>query len=164
MGAALGVAGFKVRTATSRHRTCLQQLKSLTSSATMLRVEICPIREAADHLRQLSNAQVRQRTRLRPTFVSLELGGYRQIVEWAESQFSRSVRRSSPSCLAAWLKARTLHRFRKVKQFFSLFNNAEWRRVFYAHSVGAMKKATIGVVNTCSYKDWLRLVISLFFG
>lgn len=167
-GCALGVAGFHDWTIDSMH-LCMTRLE-------LLRLNTMPAMrseqlEDVEHLRALSNAELREMGRLGFPFVR-ERGqrGFRRI-SWDEAleRISARIRKADPRRLAFYLTSRgitneTYYVAQKVARFLGTNSIDNAARLCHSPSTGAMK-STLGVgASTCSYRDWWGTDLLIFFG
>lgn len=167
-GCALGVSGFHDWTIDGVH-LCMTRLNLLRLN-TMPALDIDVLADV-DRLRQLDNARLRELGRL-PYPMLREAGdrGFRRIA-WddAYARIATRIRNSTPDRIALYLTSRgitneTYYVAQKVARFLGTNNVDNAARLCHSPSTGAMKAALGVAATTCSYRDWWRTGLLVFFG
>jgi molybdopterin-dependent oxidoreductase alpha subunit len=167
-GCALGVAGFHDWTISGTH-LCMTRLNLLRLN-TMPVLDVDRLADVAT-LRSMPNDQLRQLGRL-PYPMLREKGerGFRRI-SWEEAygRIARRIRSSEPKRLAFYLTSRaitneTYYVAQKVARFLGTNNVDNAARLCHSPSTGAMKHALGVAATTCSYRDWWKSDLIVFFG
>ena len=173
-GCALGVAGFRDWTMSSKHwwegvHLCMTRLNLLRLN-TMPALDIRRL-EDVPKLQTLNNAQLRELGRLPyPMLREKSASGFRRI-SWDEAlaRIANRIHQSQPKRLAFYLTSRGLtnevyYVAQKVARFLGTNNVDNAARLCHAPSTAAMKQALGVAATTCSYKDWYGTDLIVFFG
>ncbi len=167
-GCALGTTGLRDWTIEGTH-LCMTRLN-------LLRLNTMPAFDEAilcdaKKLAVTSNSDLRQLGRIPFPFVR-ERGdaGFRRISwEDAVERIAQRIRSTTPERIAFFLTSRaitneTYYVAQKVARFLGTNNVDNAARLCHSPSTGAMKHALGVAATTCSYKDWWKSDLIVFFG
>jgi len=167
-GCALGTTGLRDWTIEGTHlcmtRLNLLRLNTMPAFATEILAD-------TSELQSLDNRSLRELGRIPYPFVR-ERGdrGFRRAT-WDEAtrRIADRVRASSPKRIAFFLTSRgitneTYYVAQKVARFLGTNNVDNAARLCHSPSTGAMKHALGVAASTCSYKDWWKSDVIVFFG
>lgn len=167
-GCALGVAGFHDWTIQSTH-LCLVRLK-------LLRLNTAPamdhtLLEDVEKLKRLNNQQLRELGRL-PYPMIRQKGekGFRHI-SWDEAYgfIAERIKATDPKRIAFYLTSRGItnevyYVAQKVARFLGTNNIDNSARICHSPSTIALKSTIGAAATTCSYTDWFKTDLIVFFG
>jgi molybdopterin-dependent oxidoreductase alpha subunit len=167
-GCALGVAGLHDWTVKGPH-LCMTRLNLLRLN-TMPELDHRLLEDAA-HLAQFNNQQLRKLGRLAyPMLRERGQKGFRRI-SWDEAldRTAAKIRASDPRRVAFFVTSRGVtneiyYMAQKAARFIGTNHIDNAARLCHSPS-GAAMKATLGVAaTTCSYSDWYKADVVVFFG
>lgn len=167
-GCALGVAGF--------HDWTLQGIHLCMTRLNLLRLNTMPALDPAalaevSALHGRSNAELRELGRL-PYPMARRRGepGFRRLSwEQALGRIAGRIRQAGPRRLAFYLTARALtnevyYVAQKVARFLGTNSIDNAARLCHSPSTAAMKRGLGVAATTCSYRDWWKADLIVFFG
>jgi len=167
-GCALGTTGLRDWTIEGTHlcltRLNLLRLNTMPAFETELLADVGP-------LEKLDNAQLRQLGRIPYPFIRRpgERGFSRASWDEALALIAERIRASTPERIALFLTSRaitneTYYVAQKAARFLGTNNVDNAARLCHSPSTGAMKHALGVAATTCSYSDWWKTDLIVFFG
>lgn len=167
-GCALGVAGFHDWTIQSTH-LCMVRLKLLRLN-TMPALDYRSL-EDVESLKRMNNQQLRELGRLPYPMIRRkgEKGFTRISWDQAYTVIAEKIRRTDPQRLAFYLTSRGItnevyYVAQKVARFLGTNNVDNSARICHSPSTVALKSTIGAAATTCSYTDWFKTDLIVFFG
>lgn len=167
-GCALGVAGFHDWTIESTH-LCMVRLK-------LLRLNTAPamdyrLLEDVEQLKAMNNQELRELGRLPyPMIRKKGEKGFSRI-SWDEAYgvIADKIRKIDPKRLAFYLTSRGItnevyYVAQKVARFLGTNNIDNSARICHSPSTVALRSTIGAAATTCSYTDWFKTDLIVFFG
>ncbi|KAB2881146.1 FdhF/YdeP family oxidoreductase [bacterium] len=167
-GCALGVAGFHDWTIESTH-LCMVRLK-------LLRLNTAPaldykLLEDVERLKRMDNRELRELGRLPYPMIRKkgEQGFARISWNQAYEHIAEKIRVTDPKRLAFYLTSRGItnevyYVAQKVARFLGTNNVDNSARICHSPSTVALKSTIGAAATTCSYTDWFKTDLIVFFG